>query len=100
MSTERGARASIGRSLMHGLVGWGCLMGIAAGILVTRLHTAEANRAPLPPVTVGLSAAQHREWASFPDYHKMVPVLMYHGIGGKASYLTVSRRLFEEQMRA
>ena len=30
----------------------------------------------------------------------MVPVLMYHSIGGKASYLTVSRRLFAEQMRA
>jgi hypothetical protein len=100
MSSERGAGASISRSLMHGLVGWGCLMGIAAGILVTRLHTAEAGRAPLPPVTVGLSAAEYREWASFPDYHTMVPVLMYHGIGGRGSYLTVSRKLFEEQMRA
>ena len=30
----------------------------------------------------------------------MVPVLMYHSIGGKASYLTVSRKLFAEQMRA
>src|SRR5260370_21661103 len=100
MSRERGARASISRSLMHGLVGWGCLVGIAAGILVTRLHTAEANRAPLRMVTASLSAAQHREWASFPSYHKVVPVLMYHSIGGKASYLTVSRQLFAEQMRA
>jgi hypothetical protein len=51
-------------------------------------------------VTASLSAGQHREWASFPDYHRRVPVLMYHSIGGKASYLTVSRKLFAEQMRA
>jgi Polysaccharide deacetylase len=85
---------------MHGLVGWGCLLSVAAGVVVTRLHTAEANRAPLPVVTASLSADQYREWASFPDYHKIVPVLMYHSIGGKASYLTVSRKLFAEQMRA
>ncbi len=85
---------------MHGLVGWGCLLSVAAGVVVTRLHTAEANRAPLPMVTASLSADQYRQWASFPDYHKMVPVLMYHSIGGKASYLTVSRQLFAEQMRA
>src|SRR6266566_4998904 len=100
MSRGRGARASISRSVMHGLVGWGCLLSVAAGVVVTRLHTAEANRAPLPVVTASLSADQYREWASFPDYHKMVPVLMYHSIGGKASYLTVSRKLFAEQMRA
>jgi hypothetical protein len=100
MSRGRGARASISRSVMHGLVGWGCLLSVAAGVVVTRLHTAEANRAPLPVVTASLSADQYREWASFPDYHKMVPVLMYHSVGGKASYLTVSRKLFAEQMRA
>jgi hypothetical protein len=100
MSAERGARASISRSLLHGLVGWGFLLCIAAAVVVTRLHTAEANRAPLPMVTASLSAGQHREWASFPDYHRRVPVLMYHSIGGKASYLTVSRKLFAEQMRA
>jgi polysaccharide deacetylase len=100
MRRERGARASISRSLAHGLVGWGCLLSIAAGILVTRLHTAEAGRAPLPPVPVTLSSAEYRQWAAFPDYHTMVPVLMYHSIGGRASYLTVSRRLFAEQMLA
>ncbi len=100
MSRERGARASISRSVAHGLVGWGCLLCIAAGILVTRLHTAEAGRAPLLPVPVRLSAADYRAWTSFPDYHKVVPVLMYHSIGGRASYLTVSRKLFAEQMRA
>jgi hypothetical protein len=100
MRRERGARASISRSLAHGLVGWGCLLSIAAGILVTRLHTAEAGRAPLPPVTATLSSAQYHQWASFPDYHKTVPVLMYHGVGGRASYLTISRRLFAKQMLA
>jgi hypothetical protein len=81
-------------------MGWGCLLCIAAAVAVTRLHAAEANRAPLPVMTASLSAAQHGEWASFPDYHRVVPVLMYHSIGGKASYLTVSRTLFAEQMRA
>jgi len=100
MRRERGALASISRSLAHGLVGWGCLLSIAAGIVVTRLHTAEADRAPLPPVPVTLSSAQYHQWTSFPDYHTMVPVLMYHSIGGRASYLTVSRRLFAEQMLA
>jgi hypothetical protein len=100
MSRGRGARGSIRRYVAHGLVGWGCLLSIAAGIVVARLHTAEANRAPLPPVPVTLSSAQYEQWSSFPDYHKVVPVLMYHSIGGKASYLTVSRRLFAEQMLA
>jgi hypothetical protein len=100
MRRERGARASISRSLAHGLVGWGCLLTIAAGVVVTRLHTAEAGRAPLPPVPVTLSSADYHQWTSFPDYHKVVPVLMYHSIGGRASYLTVSRRLFAEQMLA
>ncbi len=100
MRRERGARTSISRSLAHGLVGWGCLLSIAAGIVVTRLHTAEADRAPLPSVPVTLSSADYRKWESFPGYHKMVPVLMYHSIGGRPSYLTVSRRLFAEQMLA
>lgn len=85
---------------MHGLVGWGCLLGIAASIVVSRLHTAEADRAPLPMVTATLSSSQYHQWKSFPDYHKVVPVLMYHSIGGKASYLTVTRELFAQQMRA
>ncbi len=100
MTRERGVRASISRSFVHGFVGWGCLLCIAAAILVTRLHSAQAGRAPLPPVNVGLTAAQHQQWTTFPDYHNVVPVLMYHSIGGRASYLTVSRALFAEQMRA
>ena len=100
MRRERGARASISRSLLHGAVGWGCLLGIAASIVISRLHTAEADRAPLPLVTATLSASQYHEWKSFPDYRKVVPVLMYHSIGGKASYLTVTRALFAQQMRA
>jgi hypothetical protein len=86
--------------MVHGLVGWGCLLGIAASIVVSRLHTAEAGRAPLPMVTATLSTSQYHQWKSFPDYHKVVPVLMYHSIGGKASYLTVTRELFAQQMRA
>jgi hypothetical protein len=51
-------------------------------------------------VPVTLSSADYHQWQSFPRYHKRVPVLMYHSIGGPPSYLTVSRRLFAEQMLA
>jgi len=100
MSRERGARASIPRSVLHGIVGWGIMLSLAAGILLSRLHTAEAARAPLPLRTAVLTQAEYRQWTSFPRYHRVVPVLMYHSIGGRASYLTTTRRLFEEQMRA
>jgi Polysaccharide deacetylase len=100
MRRERGVRASIIRSFFHGLVGWGCLLCIVSAVVVTRLHSAAAGRAPLPPVPVTLTASEYHRWASFPRYHTVVPVLMYHSIGGRASYLTVSRALFAEQMRA
>ncbi len=41
-----------------------------------------------------------REWRSFPGYRDVVPVLMYHSVGGRPSYLTTSRAQFAEQMRA
>jgi hypothetical protein len=97
---ERGARAGIRVTMAHGLVGWGVLVGIAAAILLIRVHFAQASRAPLPPLTGTLSSAQQREWKSFPDYRDVVPVLTYHGVGGRPSYLTVPRPLFAAQMRA
>jgi polysaccharide deacetylase len=95
-----GARAGFAKTVTHGLVSWGVLACLAAGILVIRLHFAEASRAPLPPLPGVLSAAQQRSWRSFPDYHGVVPVLNYHSVGGRASYLTVSRVAFAQQMRA
>ena len=100
MSAECGARASVSRCLVHGLIGWGILACVAGAILVSRTHTAQAARAPLPPMAASLSAAERQQWASFPDYHTVVPVLVYQGVGGHRNYLTVSREVFAEQMRA
>jgi hypothetical protein len=70
------------------------------GILADRHHSAAAARAPLPPLTATLPANQVRAWQSFPDYSNTVPVLVYHSVGGRASYLTVTRMRFAQQMRA
>jgi hypothetical protein len=67
---------------------------------VARDHSAQAARAPLPALGLVLSSAQLRTWESFPDYRNAVPVLVYHGVGRRPNYLTVSRRLFAAQMHA
>jgi hypothetical protein len=40
------------------------------------------------------------DWAAFPDYRDAIPVLLYHSVGGKPSYLTTPATLFAAQMRA
>jgi hypothetical protein len=100
MVRDGGVRASVGRSITHGIVSWGMLACIAAAVLVTRVHSADAARAPLPAMVEGLSHAEYREWKSFPDYHDVVPVFVYHSVGGRANYLDVSRPLFARQMHA
>jgi peptidoglycan/xylan/chitin deacetylase (PgdA/CDA1 family) len=115
MLHENKARPGVAKTIAWGLVSWGLLLCLAAGILVTRLHAAQAIRAeatrahairalairrPLPPLRGHLAASQVRRWRSFPAYRGAVPVLNYHSIGGHPSYLTVSRPLFARQMRA
>jgi Polysaccharide deacetylase len=100
MKREQGARGNLSKTMAHGLVSWGILLCLAGVILVTRLHAAQATRAPLPPLPGKLSAVQERAWKSFPMYRNVVPVLNYHSVGGRSSYITVSRHLFADQMRA
>jgi hypothetical protein len=93
-------RAGLGKALMHGLIGWGILVGAIVGIVVTRYQLAQADRVPLAAFSVQLPTADTKAWKSFPPYQDSVPVLVYHGIGGHRTYLTVSRALFAEQMTA
>jgi Polysaccharide deacetylase len=73
-------------------VGW---LHFGGGTGQSRAGHASAGTRPAP----GL-AATWREWLSFPGYRDVVPVLMYHSVGGRPSYITTSRALFAEQMRA
>lgn len=84
--------------MLHALICWGLLLGGVLGVVVTRTQLAQAGRAPLGPFSVQLPAAGVQAWKSIPAYHNTVPVLVYHGIGLRRSYLTVSRTLFAEQM--
>jgi Polysaccharide deacetylase len=95
----RDVRAGIGRTLLHGLLGWGALAGLVTCLLISR---PDVNKAlpPLPFLTVHLTAGQSQSWKTFPRFKRQVPVLVYHSVGGKASDITTSRTLFAEQMLA
>jgi Polysaccharide deacetylase len=81
------------------LAGGGVLACIAAIALVGWLHITGSGAAPAPRSRPA-QAAMWREWRSFPGYRDVVPVIMYHSIGGHPSYLTTSTAQFAEQMRA
>jgi hypothetical protein len=66
------------------------LAGIGAGC---------SSPAPTRP-HVSASVSALAGWRSFPWYRDAVPVLTYHGIGGKPSHLTVSHAQFLSQMAA
>jgi hypothetical protein len=100
MTRAGGARDSIGRSIVLGLAAWGIMACVVVAILAARASSAHAVRAPLPPLMTELSATQQAQWSSFPDYHDVVPVVVYHSVGGRPSYLTTSRKLFALQMHA
>lgn len=99
MRARPGVRAGIGKTLLHGLVGWGVLAGLVAALLhppppVNKVLT------PLPFLTVHLTARQYQSWKTFPRFNDQVPVLVYHSVGGRASDITTPRTLFAEQMLA
>jgi len=94
---------SLDTAWIRALAGGGLLACVAAIALVGWLHIGRAGSAqprPRPQPVPAAQAAMWREWRSFPGYRDVVPVLMYHSIGGRPSYLTTSRTQFAEQMRA
>ena len=96
---------SLDTAWIRALAGGGVLACAAAIALVGWLHIGRAGNAqprprPRPRPVPAAQAAMWREWLSFPGYLDVVPVLMYHSIGGRPSYLTTSRAQFAEQMRA
>src|SRR6266567_496891 len=93
-------RASLRRTALHGIVGWAVLVSLVASFFAARIHSAQSYRDPMPDLTVSLTHAQARAWKSFPMYTRTVPVLEYHGVSGPPNSLTISRRLFVEQMTA
>lgn len=104
MLRNRGIR-SLDTAWIRRLAGGGVLACVAAAALVSWLHltgsaTVRPQAQPRPQPTPVAQAAMWREWRSFPEYRDVVPVIMYHSIGGRSSYLTTSRVLFAAQMRA
>ena len=54
----------------------------------------------MPAPHARLDPAELAVWSHFPDYRNEIPVLAYHGVNSKSSYLTVTRRRFAEQLLA
>jgi hypothetical protein len=84
----------------HVLLNWGVLVALVAAVLVVRYHTEAQAREPLPPPSVHLSAVQAREWQAFPSYHRIVPVLLYHGNDSVNGGLSINLQFFAQQMLA
>lgn len=82
------------------LLNWGVLIAVVAGVLAIRYRTEAETRAPLPAPSAHLSVAQARPWRHFPRYHRVVPVLLYHGINDSNRSYSVTPQLFADQMRA
>jgi hypothetical protein len=92
----------------RGLAGWAGLACIAVVAVRGWVHFAQAGHPPAAaqaaparrPAPVTLPAGEARAWKAFPSYRGVVPVVMYHSIGGRPSYLTTSRIQFAQQMHA
>jgi hypothetical protein len=86
---------------VRGLVGGGVLACVAALALLGWLQFSGSGSARTRPRREpAAQAAMWREWRSFPRYRDVVPVIMYHSIGGHPSYITTTRAQFAAQMRA
>jgi len=109
---RKGGTRSLDAAWARRLAGGGVLACAAAIALVGWLYFARGAghasgghaRTGARPAAAGQPAASQsavwRPWLSFPGYRDVVPVLMYHSIGGRPSYLTTPRALFAAQMRA
>jgi hypothetical protein len=103
---RKGGTRSRDKAWARRLTGGGVLACVAAIALVGWVHfargaghagTGHGRAGTRPPAG---QAAARREWRSFPGYRDVVPVLMYHSVGGRPSYLTTPSALFAEQMLA
>lgn len=94
--------------MAKGLVAWLVIVAAVFGLTALR-SLADGQRlsqVPYPTVPrVSLTAAQTRQWTTFPSYSNAVPVLMYHAVGAHSrskavAHLNVTRKMFALQMRA
>lgn len=88
------------RIVVVGVAGWGILIGMVAFVIVHRDEAAAAAREPMPALRVGLPRRDLWAYHHFPMYRAPIPVLAYHGISSQKNYLTVTRKVFAEQMAA
>lgn len=88
------------RSAVTLLVNWGVLFALVAAVVAYRGYKSERARSPLPAPQATLTETQRADWMSFPRYNDVIPVLLYHSVGGPADYLSVPQRLFAQQMLA
>lgn len=91
-------RAGLGKTLIHGFLSWGVLVGLVGGVILNKRAAEEAKRAPLAAISVEVAPSIVHRWQQIPTYRDRVPVLVFHGIGGHRSYLTETRSLFVKQM--
>jgi len=98
----------IGKRLVRGtgsarwLAVGGAVACLVTGAFAAGLHFAGDGRAAhTPAMRPGTEpSAPAVDWTAFPAYRNAVPVLLYHSVGGKPSYLTTPVKLFAAQMRA
>ena len=98
----------IGKRLVRGtgsarwLAVGGAVACLVTGAFAAGLHFAGDGRAAhTPALRPGPEpSAPAVDWTAFPAYRNAVPVLLYHSVGGKPSYLTTPVKLFAAQMRA
>jgi len=95
-----GRSVHAGRAVAYGLAGWVVVAVIVTSILFVRQRLYQEGRSMLPAIAGQLTPADQHSWATFPPYDTTVPVLVYHGIGTKPSYITESRELFAAQLAA
>jgi peptidoglycan/xylan/chitin deacetylase (PgdA/CDA1 family) len=88
------------RLSVAGVVCWGLLIAGAAAIVLVKDNEAAEAREAMPAPHARLDPAELATWSRFPDYRNEIPVLAYHGVNSKSSYLTVTRRRFAEQLLA
>ena len=97
-----GKRLVSGKGMTRWLAVGGVVACLVAGAFAAGLHFAgDGQAAHVPAHRPGPEPSTPAvDWTAFPAYRNAVPVLLYHSVGGKPSYLTTSTKLFAAQMSA